>query len=51
MPHKLKRIIIGRSDLHFITFACYQRHPKDWPWSSWSAYLGKAAILPIDFLD
>ncbi len=25
-------------------------HPKDWPWSSWSAYVGKPAILPIDFL-
>jgi len=24
-------------------------HPKDWPWSSWSAYVGKPALLPIDF--
>jgi putative transposase len=26
-------------------------HPKDWPWSSWSAYVGKPALLPIDFAD
>jgi putative transposase len=26
-------------------------HPKDWPWSSWSAYVGQAALLPIDFID
>ncbi len=25
-------------------------HPKDWPWSSWPAYVGKPALLPIDFL-
>jgi len=24
-------------------------HPKDWPWSSWAAYMGKEALLPIDF--
>ena len=24
-------------------------HPKDWPWSSWAAYVGKEALLPIDF--
>ena len=26
------------------------RHPKDWPWSSWSAYVGKSAMLTIDFV-
>jgi putative transposase len=24
-------------------------HPNQWPWSSWSAYVGKTALLPIDF--
>ena len=24
-------------------------HPNHWPWSSWSAYVGKAALLSIDF--
>jgi putative transposase len=23
-------------------------HPQDWPWSSWSFYAGKEALLPID---
>lgn len=23
-------------------------HPKDWPWSSWSFYAGKPALLSID---
>jgi putative transposase len=27
------------------------KHPKDWPWSSWPAYVGKAALLPIDFVN
>ena len=26
------------------------RHPQDWPWSSWSAYVGKPAMLKIDFV-
>ena len=27
-------------------------HPKDWPWSSYSAYAGSASLLlPIDFQD
>lgn len=25
------------------------KDPKDWPWSSWSAYLGRPALLAIDF--
>jgi len=25
-------------------------HPKDWPWSSWAAYVGKEAMLSIDFV-
>jgi putative transposase len=24
------------------------KHPKDWPWSSWSAHVGRDAMLPID---
>jgi len=24
-------------------------HPNQWPWSSWPAYVGKTAMLPIDF--
>jgi len=24
-------------------------HPNQWPWSSWSAYVGKTTLLPIDF--
>ncbi len=24
-------------------------HPNQWPWSSWSAYVGKAGLLEIDF--
>ena len=27
------------------------KHPKDWPWSSWSAYVGKPALLSIDFVS
>jgi putative transposase len=27
------------------------RNPNDWPWSSWAAYLGKPALLPIDFAN
>ncbi len=23
-------------------------HPKDWPWSSWAAYVGREALLAID---
>jgi putative transposase len=26
------------------------RHPKDWPWSSWAAYVGREALLAIDFV-
>jgi putative transposase len=26
------------------------RHPRDWPWCSWSAYVGKPAMLPVDFV-
>jgi putative transposase len=26
-------------------------HPKDWPWSSCSAYVGKPGLLPIDFVN
>jgi putative transposase len=26
-------------------------HPKDWPWSSWAAYVGKEAMLSIDFVS
>src|SRR5258708_31070372 len=25
-------------------------HPNQWPWSSWTAYVGKAGMLPIDFV-
>jgi REP-associated tyrosine transposase len=25
------------------------KHPQDWPWSSWSAYVGQPSVLPIDF--
>jgi putative transposase len=24
-------------------------HPKDWPWSSWAAYVGKESLLAVDF--
>jgi hypothetical protein len=24
------------------------RHPREWPWSSWAAYVGHEAMLPID---
>ena len=27
------------------------KHPKDWPWSSWPAYVGKPALLSIDFVS
>jgi putative transposase len=26
------------------------KHPRDWPWSSWAAHVGRDAVLPIDFL-
>lgn len=25
-------------------------HPKDWPWSSWPPYVGRNALLAIDFV-
>jgi len=25
-------------------------HPRDWPWSSWSAHVGQDAMLAVDFL-
>lgn len=26
-------------------------HPRDWPWSSWSHYAGRSALIRIDVLD
>jgi putative transposase len=27
------------------------RHPLEWPWSSWPAYVGKPTMLAIDFME